>query len=800
MNRLLQSLGLRWLLLLILVPGVAALVYTTLNTQSIQRMSAEQDLLARVRAMSQIVDDHVLRAQHALELMASASPPQPGRPIEEYYETLVRARKAMPYVDGLILFDANGNGVLSAEHPLSTQFPSLGARERVLAIAAGAMPGVGDVIYGNLSRRGVVTIDVPIRENGKVVYVLNAALESKRFVELLGSQAMPEEAIYALFDAKGVVAARTRSAEEMVGKSVTPFVRALIDSGRREGVGLGHSMEGIHQVAAMYRSSVTGYGVVAGVPKAVVEAPVRAALIANASALTASLVLGLFLVWLFGAKLRSDIKKLEMATKAVAHGQTDVDFSKSGTAELAQLGKHFEAMVKSLKTYQSELEHSLTHDLLTGLGNRALLADHLSTEVARAQRSDTVTALLLLDLDRFALVNDSLSHNVGDEVLREVARRLRETVRPSDFVARLGGDEFVIVAADLGTEAEAASLAFRVLRAIQTPLAVGGQNLNITGSLGISVAPRDGTTGETLLINADSAMFRAKENGSNQFQFFAAEMNKKIQGRMSTEAGLRKALDEGQLVLHYQPRVDLRTGKVAGVEALVRWRHPERGLVHPAEFIPVAEESGLIAPLGRWVLERACHDAKRWCEMGHHLIVGVNVSVRQFQYGDLANVIDATLRKTGLAPKFLELELTESAIMVDPSRTLRLLGELKRTGVRVALDDFGTGYSSLAHLKRLPVDVLKIDQSFVRDIADGADGEVLVKTIISLGHSLRQEVIAEGVENQAQADCLHEMGCDLAQGYLFSPPLPLSELLDALRAQSPLAGVGSGAFQRSNLG
>lgn len=798
-NKLIGPLGLRTLLLVILIPGLAALIYTTANTLSIQRQTAEQDLSARVRAMSQLVDYQLLRAQHGLDLIAETSPPQPGAPLEEYHEVLLRARKTMPYLDGIILADPNGVALLASTVSPGVELPALTGAARLKEAAKRGKGGPGPVFFGNLSQRWIVTIDSPIRRDGKVVFMLQAVIATSRMRDLLEQQAIPDKWIATIFDMNATVAARTAQYDETVGKPASAWVRGHLKDGVDDVVGVGKSIEGIPFVSAMHKSVLTGYGVVAGLPKELVDAPARKALWANSSALAAALLLGLWLAWLFAARLRADIRQLEDATKAVANGQHDVSVPLSGSAELRQLSGYFEAMVRALRKSEKDLAHSVTHDQLTGLGNRVLLADHLDTEIARAQRSDTMTAVFLLDLDRFALVNDSLTHSVGDAVLLEVAIRLKATVRPSDFIARLGGDEFVIVAPELCSESEAASLAFRVMHALQVPIEVQSHVLTVTASIGITVATRDGDKGETLLMNAEGAMFKAKESGSNQFQFFASDMNRKVQGRLSLESGLRKALEDGQLTLHYQPRVELATGDIVGVEALVRWRHPERGIISPAEFIPIAEESGLIAPLGRWVLERACYDAKKWCDQGHPLIVGVNVSVRQFQYGDLANIIEAALRKTGLSPAYLELELTESAVMLDPAKALKLLHDLKMLGIRLALDDFGTGYSSLAHLKRLPVDVLKIDQSFIRDISESAVGEVMVKTIISLGHNLRQEVLAKGVETEAQADFLRAQGCDLGQGFLFGKPLPLPELLETLRQQKRGLGMGSGAFQRSNF-
>lgn len=789
--KLRESLGLSPLLLLILVPGLSALLYTTVNVLSLQRQAAEQDLRARVRAMSQLVDAELLRPQHALELVAVTSPPEPGRPLAEYQAILVQARQAMPYVDGLELLDRHGNTLVSADGVGPTKNgSSLG---RGAAAFQGAFAGVGPATFGERTKHWQVGVAVPIRRDGEVAYVLNAVISCAKLTQLLSQQEMPSGAILALFDQQGTVAARTRTPELMVGKSVTPTVRDWLTHGAQDAVGQGKSMEGIHQVVAMHRSPTTGYGVVAGVPREVVEAAARKTLLVNAFTLGASLFIGLYLTFRYGNRLQKGLKRLELATMAVAKGDMHVLLPASPLPELRSLSTNFQEMVHSLRTYKHSLEHSVSHDHLTGLGNRVLLVRHLDAELARALRGDTVTAVLALDLDRFAAVNDSLTYKVGDDVLVALADRLVRTVRPSDFVARVGGDEFIVVASDLSGEAEAASLAFRLLRAVEEPLLIQGQTLTLTASIGVTVGPRDGEDSETLLMQAEGAMYRAKAGGANQFQFFAADVSRQVQGRLTLESGLRKAIDAGQLVLYYQPRINLSTGAIVGAEALLRWRDPARGLIPPGDFIPVAEASGLIAPIGRWVIERACSDAKKFVDLGLPLVIGVNVSVRQFQYGDLVNVIRAALRKSGIPPELLELEMTESAVMIDPSRTLAVLRELKGLGVRVALDDFGTGYSSLAHLKQMPVDVLKIDQSFIRGLSEGPEGAVLVNTILTLGHNLQQEVVAEGVETETQADFLKKNRCDLAQGYLYSKPLPLAEFIELLkknsREQRPTLGM-----------
>jgi diguanylate cyclase (GGDEF)-like protein len=605
---------------------------------------------------------------------------------------------------------------------------------------------------------------------------------------LLANQIFPAGWIAVIYDRQGTIAGRKLNPETFIGKKVAPQVLQWLE-GPAERLGEGRTLEGRMSVAAMARSAQTGYSVTASVPEAVLEGPLRQALVINAVAVLASLGLGVFMAWRFAQSMRRSIQELELATESVASGHTHEVLATGATAELGRLSQRFNSMVGALQEaraaqqrYQQELEHAASHDPLTGLANRMLVVDRIERAVTQARRNQRQVAVLLLDLDRFKVINDTLTHGSGDMVLIEVAQRLTRQVRDIDTVARLGGDEFLVVLGDIASESEAALLADKLLKALAEPLVAKGHELRISGSLGIAVAPRDGELAGDLIMHADIAMYRAKENGRDQFEFFSVDMNARLSQRIELEAGLRRALDNDQLVLYYQPRCDIATGRILGAEALIRWKHPVDGLVPPGKFIPVAEETGLIVPIGEWVLKTACADARRWQAQGlGALVVGVNVSARQFQFGKLSQLVAQQLQISGLPPELLELELTESAVMNDPQRTLQVLHEIKAIGARVALDDFGTGYSSLGYLKRFPVDCLKIDQSFVRDITVDPEDAAIARMVITLGHSLRQEVIAEGVETHAQLQYLREQGCDMVQGYLFSPPVPVDEFEDMVR-------------------
>ncbi|MEX0268455.1 EAL domain-containing protein [Leptolyngbyaceae cyanobacterium UHCC 1019] len=441
--------------------------------------------------------------------------------------------------------------------------------------------------------------------------------------------------------------------------------------------------------------------------------------------------------------------------------------------KLAQtLGTHLYMAVMQRRV-EDMIRHQASHDRLTGLPNRLLFDERLSLALAYAYQQGEMLAVMFLDLDRFKVINDTLGHAIGDQLLQQVAQRIAGCLKKSDTIARWGGDEFTLILPQINSANDATKIAKRIIRTLNEPFTCGEQEFHVTTSIGIALAPYDGEDAETLLKNADTAMYRAKHQGKNSFQLYAADMNTQALEQLVLANDLYKALNRGEFLLHYQPQVDLKTGEIVGTEALIRWQHPVRGLIPPNQFISLAEETGQIAAIGEWVLQTACAQNQAWQEAGYPPIrVAVNLSARQFQQQNLAQLINRVLAETGLEARYLEVEITESIAMQDIHVTIAVLDELRAMGVHISMDDFGTGYSSLATLKRFPLHTLKIDREFVKDLTTSSKDAALIQAIVTLGHGLDLDVIAEGVETIDQQEFLHSIGCDAMQGYLFSKPLP----------------------------
>jgi diguanylate cyclase (GGDEF)-like protein/PAS domain S-box-containing protein len=464
------------------------------------------------------------------------------------------------------------------------------------------------------------------------------------------------------------------------------------------------------------------------------------------------------------------------------------DISRAVTEEGQTLLLFMVSDITAYKKAEERAQYLAKFDALTGLPNRGLIHDRIDYTCTLSKRGEGVVATMLIDLDRFELINQSLGSAHSDEVLKQAAVRLSDCLRESDTVGRTGGNEYVMILLSMNAAADATVVAKKVLEALATPFQIAGHQLHLTASIGIAVAPGDGENAQELLRSAAAALHQAKKDGRNQFCFFQAEMNQRSQRDMQLESGLHRAAESFDFELHYQPKVDLRSGEICGLEALLRWQHPERGRINPADFIPMLEENGLIVPVGTWVLRTACAQAMAWQSMGiKPCSVAVNLSSVQFHRQDLSKVVQQVLKETGLEAKYLELEITESIIMKDVDRAVETLRALKALGVKLSVDDFGTGHSSLNYLKRFAVDALKIDQSFITDLATDADDALITRTIIDLAHNLRMQVIAEGVESAAQLSFLLHNNCDEMQGYFYSKPLPIEACTALLKERRLLS-------------
>lgn len=451
------------------------------------------------------------------------------------------------------------------------------------------------------------------------------------------------------------------------------------------------------------------------------------------------------------------------------------------TTELEQANRELSAAKEVAETVAKRMEYHAHHDSLTGLPNRILLNDRLRTELSHSRRDQTMLALLFLDLDRFKIINDSLGHDTGDELLRAVSKRLKGCLRDGDTVARLGGDEFMVLLPRISSSADAGRIGNKIIEALIEPCNCGSHDLHITTSVGISIFPYDGTDAETLIKHADISMYRAKELGRNKVAYFTQEMNLGSRRRLAMETSLRRALEHGQLKVFYQPKIDLSRNRISGAEALLRWELPGSGFVSPHEFIPIAEESGLIAPIGEWVLRTAFAQLQDWHDAGFpELTIAVNLSSVQLARPGFENILESALIDTGINPSCAELEVTENVAMKNIESTTATLNKIKKMGVSISMDDFGTGYSSLSYLRKLPIDTVKLDKSFVRDIPDNKEDTLIALAIIGMTRNLGMSLVVEGIENIRQLNFFRQHDCNLLQGFLFSEPVPADAFMELL--------------------
>lgn len=715
--------------------------------------------------------------------------------------------KQTPALLNIALCDKGGR-VLAAARPLETRY--LADRKHVRDALRLNRFAAGEFLFTRLGRtEPAFAYALPLRDSqGQTRGVLTAVLRLSDFASLLQQARLPDASFMAVTDHQGTrLFFHPANPANPIGRPIAPTTWQAAGQAQEAGQVSVIASNGRRTLMAYHPVRLTSdeaphLVIWVGIAEQRILAQANRQWQYGLSLMVLVTLLALLSARQLGLKLLvKPLALLAQAAEEFGHGRPwRLPRTRRQPLELERLADSFEHMVLHLQQSQQQqqqseerLRHLATHDELTGLANRRLLHERLEQAIStQAQRQQRV-AVLLLDLDRFQFINDSLGHNQGDALLCQIGARLRQCVQPEDTVCRLGGDEFALVLNDPGPGDSLTSLAGQLLHRISQPCIIGNHHVTVTASLGISLFPADGGDSISLLRNADLAMYQAKQRG-NGFAFYHAEMNRHALKILELENDLRHALERRELLLHYQPKVELARGRIIGCEALLRWQHPQRGLVSPAEFIPLAEETGLIVPIGAWALLEACNQAMQWQQQGLPAIgMAVNLSSRQFRSGDLPAAVATALRHSSLPASRLELELTESMVMDDPAGAVQTMQQLKGCGLQLSLDDFGTGYSSLNYLRHFPVDCLKIDASFIRDVDHDPSAAAVVTSIIDIAQNLGLTTIAEGVETPAQLTFLRRCQCDALQGYLFSRPLPAADFAQLLARPPALAHLASGA-------
>jgi diguanylate cyclase (GGDEF)-like protein len=675
---------------------------------------------------------------------------------------------------------------------------------------------VGDYQIGRITGKSVIVFGYPhYDKTSRLQSVIFAALDLAWLNRLASRAPLPKGTTLTILDSAGTILNHWPDTASWIGKSMADSTLSwTILASRGEGTTEAEGLDGVRRLYAFTPLLDSASGgrlyVSVGIPSDIGSDEIGRVMVRTLTGLAVVTVLVLIIAWYGGEFfLLRGIRILVDATQRLGRGDLSV---RTGVAysdnEIGQLTRSFDEMAENLQARENEarraemtIEHMAYHDALTGLPNRLLLLDRMRHSIIEAGRHGREVAVIVMDIDRFKYINDSQGHGTGDLLLKGVAERMMTCVRPGDTIARLSGDQFAILLADVAHVDDIGMVMQKITACYSQPLYAAGSEFFLTMSMGVTLYPHDGDEPEELLRHAEAAMYRASEQGGDNYQFYSAEMSAMASEHLAVETGLRHALERHELLLLYQPQVSLETGAVTGMEALLRWQSPEKGLVSPAKFIPLAEETGLILPIGEWVLRTACAQTRAWHEAGFRdLRISVNLSARQFREPGIVDVVSRILDETGLASRFLDIELTESLLIQHTKATHATLSRLHELGIILSIDDFGTGYSSLSYLKRLAIDVLKIDQSFVRDISTDQNDAAIVRAITTMARSLDVRTIAEGVETAEQLDYLRRHGCDEMQGYYFSKPLSAGDFTDLLRENRRLSVAESVIYRISNTG